>query len=333
MPVVPADLPRIQLRGFQPDDLPALDVLLREVEAVDQTDEHLDLADLEEELADPLLDASRDWVVAVDDGALVGCFRIIPRDPGGAELTAYGSGCVHPDRRGEGIGTRLAAAMLERAQERHRTLAPHLSAQLKVSGLSDQADQADLLAGIGLHPHRYTLTLGVQPLPEQEVGALPEGLRVRRYDPSRDEEALRVVHNEVFRDHPGSSAWTPDEWRQWVTRSRSFRGDVSLLAVDGEGAIAGYVQVEEWDAVRQVTGLREAWIARVGTTRQHRGRGLASVLLRHTLEVCRRDGFDRAALDVDSANPTGALGVYERAGMTLEKHWTGYLRTDPPLVS
>ncbi len=331
MPDVPADLPAIQLRGVQPDDLPALDVLLREVEAVDRTDEHYDLADLEEELADPLLDPSRDWLVAVDGGGLVGCSRLTPRDPGGAALTTYGSGCVHPDRRGEGIGTRLAAAMLARAQERHRELAPHLPAHLKVSGVTDHEDQADLLAGIGLVPDRYTLTLGVGPLPEQEVGALPEGLAVRRYDAARDEEALRLVHNEVFRDHPGSVAWTPEEWRHWVTGSRSFRGDVTLLAVDADGGIAGYVQVDEYDAVRQVTGLREAWIARVGTTRAHRGRGLASVLLRHALEACRAAGFDRAALDVDSANPTGALGVYERAGMALEKHWTTYLRTDPPV--
>ncbi|NEN79852.1 GNAT family N-acetyltransferase [Nocardioides zeae] len=321
----------LDLRGIQPDDLPALDVLLREVEAVDETDEHYDLADLEEELADPLLDPARDWLVAVDGDALVGCARLTPRDPGGAALTTYGSGCVHPDRRGEGIGTRLAAAMLARAQERHRELAPHLPAHLKVNGLTEDTVQRDLLAAIGLRPDRYTLTLGVAPVPEQEPGVLPEGLRVRRYDAARDAEALRLVHNEVFRDHPGSTAWTPDEWRHWVTGSRSFRGDVSLLAVDEQDRVVGYVQVDEYDAVRQVTGLREAWIARVGTIREHRGRGLASVLLRHTLEACRQDGFDRAALDVDSANPTGALGVYERAGLSLEKHWTTYVRTDPPV--
>ena len=38
----------------------------------------------------------------------------------------------------------------------------------------------------------------------------------------------------------------------------------------------------------------------------------------------REEGFDRAALDVDSENPTGALGVYERVGFTTQRRWTNY---------
>ncbi|HEY1133395.1 MAG TPA: GNAT family N-acetyltransferase [Nocardioides sp.] len=321
----------VHLRGLGPDDLPALLALLRAVEAVDRADEHYDLADLAEEIADPLLDPARDWVGAFDGDELVGSFRVVPREPGEDELASYASAGVHPDRRGEGIGTRLAAAMLARMQERHRAVAPHLRAVLGFSGLSADAAQRDVLAGIGLVPDRYSLVLGVGPLPVQDVGSVPDGLRIRGYDPETDEDALRLVHNEVFRDHPGSSAWTAPEWHQWVSGARSFRPGLTFLAVEEGGGIAGYVQAEEYDAVREVTGLREAWVARVGTTRAHRGRGLASVLLRRTLEECRLAGFDRAALDVDSANPTGALGVYERAGMTLETHWTNYRRTDPPI--
>ncbi|MDT9594657.1 GNAT family N-acetyltransferase [Nocardioides zeae] len=324
----------IELRGLTPADLPALDRLLREVEAVDRTDEHYNLADLREEAEDPLVDLGRDWVGAFDAGEdhrLVGSFRVTPRAPGETALTAYATGCTHPERRGEGIGTRLAEAMLDRLRERHHA-APTLPAHLHVMGLTSDEAQGGLLAGIGFAPHRYALTLGVGPLGEQDLADPPTGLRIRAYDPEVDLDALRETHNVVFRDHPGSSPWTPEEWTQWVTGSRSFRPGLSVVAVDASDAIVGYVQTEEYDAVEEVTGRKEAWIARVGTVREHRGRGLAPLLLRHVLEACRAAGFDRASLEVDSENPSGALGVYERAGFELEQHWTTYRRDLEPLA-
>ena len=33
----------------------------------------------------------------------------------------------------------------------------------------------------------------------------------------------------------------------------------------------------------------------------------------------REEGYERAALDVDSGNPTGALGLYERAGFGVTR--------------
>lgn len=329
----------VTLRGLAATDLPALDRLLREVEAVDRTDEHYNLADLQEEWDAPLLDGSRDWIGAFDAAdptALVGATRLFPRAPGDAELLTYVTGCTHPDRRDQGIGTMLARALAARVAERHAALAPHLPAVTRAEGLSADTAQAEVLAAVGMHPDRYSFTLGVDTLADvPDPGATPDGLLVRGYDPVRDEDALRDVHNEVFRDHPGSSPWTPEDWRGRVLESRGFRGDVTRLVVEADrpDVVVGYVQVEEYDAVQEATGRREAWIARVGTVRAHRGRGLAAHLLRVVLLACRDAGYDRAGLNVDSENPTGALGVYERAGFRVEQRWTGYLRTDAPLAA
>ena len=76
--------------------------------------------------------------------------------------------------------------------------------------------------------------------------------------------------------------------------------------------------------------MREAYVAKVGTLDAHRRRGLAGVLLQIALERYRDAGYDRAALDVDSENPTGALGVYERAGFRTTKRWTTYLLGTEP---
>ena len=58
----------------------------------------------------------------------------------------------------------------------------------------------------------------------------------------------------------------------------------------------------------------EIYVPYVGTLPEHRGRGLATGLLIQVLHAARTGGFATASLNVDTHNPTGALGIYERAG-------------------
>ena len=113
-------------------------------------------------------------------------------------------------------------------------------------------------------------------------------------------------------------------WSQWVADSRNFRPALSLLLRDGDGSVAAYLQTSEFDATLAASGIREAYVAKVGTLPAHRRRGLAGVLLQHALLLYRQEGFDRAALDVDSENPSGALGIYERAGFRTHRRWTNF---------
>ena len=62
---------------------------------------------------------------------------------------------------------------------------------------------------------------------------------------------------------------------------------------------------------------------------EHRGRGLASALLARVLAAARDEGYRTASLNVDTANPTGALGVYERAGFVAVYRQDSY-RLDEP---
>jgi ribosomal protein S18 acetylase RimI-like enzyme len=162
---------------------------------------------------------------------------------------------------------------------------------------------------------------------------LPEGLELRRYDETFA-EAMHVAHNEAFVDHPNFTPWTEVMWKQWVTESRSFRPELSFVVVESSAPerVVAYVQSAEFDAYFQVTGRREAYVGKVGTLREFRGRGLAGTLLRHALAAFQAAGYDEASLDVDSENPTGALGVYERAGFEVENRWTNYALERPPLA-
>jgi GNAT superfamily N-acetyltransferase len=46
--------------------------------------------------------------------------------------------------------------------------------------------------------------------------------------------------------------------------------------------------------------------------------GLASALLGHAIREYTEHGCDESSLDVDTANPTGAFGLYERFGYRVE---------------
>ncbi len=136
---------------------------------------------------------------------------------------------------------------------------------------------------------------------------------------------MRRAHNEAFADHPGFVPWSTELWTQWVAQTRNSRPALSLVARDGDGRVAAYVQSSEFEAVFEATGVREAYVNKLGTVPDHRRRGLAGALLRIVVRRYRDEGFARAALDVDSENPTGALGLYQSVGFEVQQRWSNYL--------
>ena len=55
--------------------------------------------------------------------------------------------------------------------------------------------------------------------------------------------------------------------------------------------------------------------------RPWRGRGLATALLVRGMIAFRAAGMDAASLGVDTENPTGAVGLYERVGFTVNRRF------------
>jgi ribosomal protein S18 acetylase RimI-like enzyme len=188
--------------------------------------------------------------------------------------------------------------------------------------------QADLLTGLGMRGERWNFVMRTS---LDDLGPelpLADGYAFVRYDESMG-DAVLDAHNAAFGGHhPNFTPWTPAMWKQWVTGSHSFRPDVSVVVVPAGGdTVVGYVTTHEWEAYERATGRREAYVAKVGVLEEHRGRGIAGALLSHCLRLYAEAGYDEASLDVDSENPTGALGVYQRAGFEVESRWTNYFLT------
>jgi mycothiol synthase len=228
---------------------------------------------------------------------------------------------VHPEHRRRGIGTALLGRMVARA----RAYAEERGARpvLVGSAPSDVPDVETLFARHGMTPHRWQFVMTADLAHVAEPPGLPSGYTLSTWE-GLDPEELRLAHNRAFVDHPGWSPWSAEMWDQWVASARSTRPALSLVARDEGDAIAAYVQTAEYDAVQEATGIREAFVGKVGTVPEHRRRGLADVLLRTALHRYAAAGYERAALDVDSENPTGALGLYERAGFRTDRRWTSY---------
>jgi len=66
---------------------------------------------------------------------------------------------VHPEWRGRGIGTELAASMMQRAAAIHAERHPEVSALYTLNGPSANADQEDLLSSVGLRHERWSFVM------------------------------------------------------------------------------------------------------------------------------------------------------------------------------
>jgi ribosomal protein S18 acetylase RimI-like enzyme len=89
--------------------------------------------------------------------------------------------------------------------------------------------------------------------------------------------------------------------------------DVWQVAWDGDrvvGGVLGFIDADENAALNRNRGYTEG----IFTIRDWRGRGVASALIARNLQLLKARGLTEAALSVDTENPTGALGLYERHG-------------------
>ena len=74
----------------------------------------------------------------------------------------------------------------------------------------------------------------------------------------------------------------------------------------------------------ELVGGRHAWIDKLTTLREHRGRGVASALIGSVADACRAENLTNLALNVDSESQTGAQRLYLALGFTATRGTTTY---------
>ncbi len=315
----PALVTTLPHRPMRPDDAQRWADLLAAVEAADRRGEHYDAADCAEELAEPDVDFARDSVLVFDGDRAVAYQVLRAAGPPGARVL-HTDAAVHPDHRGRGIGS----AMLDLARAR----ATELGADLHVRVPESVPAAVALAEGAGLVPVRWWSELSRDLAEPVAPVAPPAGLALHAlgpdYDAARWDEPLRLARNVAFAEHWGSVPVGPTEWAHVRTGSRNFRPDCSSVACTADGEVAGLLMAQEFLAESARAGRRDLYVDTVGTLPGWRGRGVAAALLADALQRARDLGFATSSLTVDAQNPTGALGVYVRAGYRLDSRQITY---------
>lgn len=172
--------------------------------------------------------------------------------------------------------------------------------------------------GYGLIRHSYRMRIDFSgELPEPEW---PEGITVRT-PTDVDTRAVYETHQESFEDSWEHARDPFEEWEHWLRSSDSFDPSLWFLAEES-GEPAGIALCKPHDAE-----LGLGWVSVLGVRRPWRRRGLGRALLLHAFHEFRRRGFSGVGLGVDASSLTGAVRLYEHAGMRVARRSDIYDKT------
>ena len=229
------------------------------------------------------------------DGSVITGYAQLSAEPSTAEVV------VAPAHRRRGTGSALVAQVL-RADPDARVWAHG-------NGVAAQglARRLGLVSRRELWQMRLDLK-GVE-LPEAVV---PQGVRLRGYEPVADDDAVLAVNNAAFAWHPEQGGWGADELAQ--RRGEAwFDAEGFFLAVDNDDRLLGF----HWTKVHPPEGsdpaLGEVYI--VAVSPQAQGRGLGRVLTLVGLHHLCAAGLSTVLLYVESDN-TAAVHTYTKLGFT-----------------
>ena len=180
----------------------------------------------------------------------------------------------------------------------------------------------DVVTHVGFELVRHSFQMS-RPLDDAEAPEWPEGIELRPYDLAH-EAAVHAANQEAFADHWEHRDTPIEEWRKWMVDVPSFDPSFWFVAWDGD-EIAG-LSLCRVDASGDP---RHGHVRVLAVRRPWRRRGLGTALLLHSFLDMKRRGMTKASLGVDAENTTGAVRLYERAGMTVEQRHDVY-RKDLP---
>lgn len=257
----------------------------------------------------PRFDPERDAWMAVDaGGSVVGYAEVWEREP---EKLIEGFAVVHPGSTGCGLGSLFVELIEGRAAERS---GPKSVTLRNVTPAADAA-AGRLLASTGYERVRRFQHMAIELGGRTPAVPVAEGIVVRGFDPEPDAQAVHALLQEAFAENWEFAAMSYERWRSSWIDVPSFDPSLWHLARAGEELIG---------AVLAMARPESGWIIDIGVAPAWRGRGAGGALLLRTFEAFRARGTNLVELNVDAENPTGAVRLYERLGMTVSRSWDLY---------
>jgi len=282
--------------------------------------------DLQAECQTPGFDMSRSTRLAVTDQAeIIGyVFVWAVADP---PVNPYFQFAVHPQRYGEGI----SRALLAWAESHCRELLPCVPDTVRVTvdtdTISTDVERRHQLERAGFNVSRHFFHMEIKLDERPPAPQWPAGIKIHHYQTMKavltDLELILTAVREAFRDHFGHVERSMDQiiekWTHRITTDTEFDPTLWYIAMDGD-EVAGTIlcRPRSWD------DPDEGYVPTLAVRRPWRRRGLGLALLHHAFNEFYRRGKPKAGLGVDASSLTGAVALYERAGMHITRQYDVY---------
>ncbi len=224
---------------------------------------------------------------------------------------------VHPDYAGQGIGNYLFEQAEERAYDQMKAASPaQQQVELKTVFWSvDLASKEVAVAqGFKLVRHFYRMVIEMEQAPAAPVW--PADITVRTILPGEaDQRRVHETRNAAFQD-----MWdfTPVPYETFlyrmITSNESWDPGLWFIAEE-DGQVAGVNLCYPTSPEDPQMG----YVKSLAVRRPWRKRGLGMALLLHSFGEFYQRGIRKVGLGVDAESLTGAIRLYQRAGMRIAR--------------
>jgi mycothiol synthase len=294
-------LPRgFEARSPRPDDLDEVSALVTLCELADLGEKIITKEDLRAGWAQPNFELARDAIVVMNEG------RIVAR---AETFRTRAEVSIHPEVRSRGIGTWL----LRWTEDRGR-----VKGESKVrQTLLDRATEAGaMLRSNGYETGYSSWVLEIALTEEPSSPELPADVLIREFVQGQDDRQVYRVIEDSFNEWPDREPASFEEWSALVLLRSDFDPGLTKVAVEKGEIVGACVGLDYPD--------EGGWIQQLAVTASHRRRGIARALLQTAFHTSWERGEQTCGLSTDSR--TGALGLYQRAGMHVTTTATNFVK-------
>lgn len=279
--------------------------------------------DLINDWQSPDFDPQKDLRVVISpEGRIVGYIEAWTTNPIPVHPWLWGR--VHPDYEGNGIGT----AMMDWAKTRALEVVDRVPEDARISlysgSVSTYQPAKDLLDGLGMTMirHSFRMRIEMEEVPPEPLWA--KGITLSTFDGSDEQlKAIYLADEEAFQDHFGYIE-EPFEagfkrFKHSMLEDEAYDPELFFVAMEGE-EIAGISLCRKWSWDDKDVG----WVRSLAVRRPWRKRGIGLALLQNSFRAFWNRGKHKVGLGVDAENLTGALRLYEKAGMHVHHQFDLY---------
>ena len=216
---------------------------------------------------------------------------------------------IDPSFGGRGIGSQLMRWIELRARA-------HGDAVARQTRSDANTGARDLFLSNGYEASFVSWIIRIELAEPPEPPTIPHGISIRPF-PAADAADVHRVIDAAFCEWKGRHPEPFEVWASEVLAHPSFAPEISPLAFDG-GELVGAVMSSDYPE------HGEGWVMQLATRATHRRRGIAQALLLTAFGWFYERG--RRIVGVSTDSRTGALGLYEKVGMRVQRQYTRYVK-------